>query len=124
MVVYFHFKATPLFSETPTYPSRALYLQYTSPRMLRMARRNYRRVTLQDRERIIDAYEEEEDFITVAHTLGIKRTTAYEIIRKYQRTGDIESRHKEGGWPKKLDNEALDFLVMLTEDKPTISLHE
>ena len=124
MVVYFHFKATPLFSETPTYPSRALYLQYTSPRMLRMARRNYRRVTLQDRERIIDAYEEEEDFITVAHTLGIKRTTAYEIVRKYQRTGDIESRHKEGGRPKKLDNEALDFLVMLIEDKPTISLRE
>ena len=89
-----------------------------------MARRNYQRVTLQDRERIIEAYEEEEVFLAVAHTLGIKRTTAYEMVRKFRRTGEIESRHKEGGRPKKLDNEALDFLVMLIEDKPTISVRE
>ena len=89
-----------------------------------MACRNSQRVTLQDRERITEAYEEEEDFLTVAHTLGIKQITAYEIVQKFQRTSEIKSWHKEGGRPKKSDNEALDFLVMLIEDKPTISVRE
>ena len=38
------------------------------------------RVNYFDRERIVDAYENGEDFIALAATLNIKKTTAYTII--------------------------------------------
>ena len=47
--------------------------------------RCYRRVSDTDRERMIERYEQDEDFFTTANGLGISRTTAYAVIRQYQR---------------------------------------
>lgn len=74
-----------------------------------------------DRRRIVDAFEREEDFVVVAATLGIRRTTAYEIIRTYVRTNRVERTHR-GGRQTVIDNEILDFVVMLIESDPTITL--
>ena len=50
-----------------------------------------------DCERIVDAYENGEDFIALAATLNIKKTTAYTIIRLYQTTGRVETLPTGGG---------------------------
>ncbi|KAG7162764.1 uncharacterized protein LOC121873561 [Homarus americanus] len=88
-----------------------------------MPRRRYRRVSDEDRDRIITQYEAGEDFIFTAAELRIPRTTAYEIIRKFVETGERRGRHG-GGEPPVLDDEAKDFWVMLVEATPTITIRE
>ena len=76
--------------------------------------RNYRRVSDIDRNRIIEKYESGEDFLTTARQLGINRTTAYQIIRRYQDQGEDQERViRTPGRKKKLSNEAIDFWYCL-----------
>ena len=87
--------------------------------------RNYRRVSDIDRNRIIEKYESGEDFLTTARQLGINRTTAYQIIRRYQDQGEDQERViRTPGRKKKLSNEAIDFLVLLIDSTPTITIQE
>ena len=87
-------------------------------------RRN-NRISDIDRQRIIDKYENGEDFLTAARELGIKRTTAYQIVRKHLEmpVADNEAAAAPGR-RKKLDNECIDFLVMLLEANPTMPVKE
>ena len=39
---------------------------------------------MDDRQRIIDAFEAGEDFLAIATALNIKRSSAYSIVRTYQ----------------------------------------
>lgn len=60
-----------------------------------------------------------------AERLGVRRSTAYSIVRRYQDTGDFElGDHPSGGRPPKADAEMRDFLVMLIEDLPSLTLRE
>ena len=60
-------------------------------------RRRNARISEEDKQRIIEKYEANEDFLITAADLGIKRTTAYGIIRNYQNTGQVhDSRHPAG----------------------------
>ena len=87
--------------------------------------RNYRRVSDIDRNRIIEKYESGEDFLTTARQLGINRTTAYQIIRRYQDQDEDQERViRTPGRNKKLSNEAIDFLVLLIDSTPTITIQE
>ncbi|KAG7156393.1 putative DDE superfamily endonuclease domain-containing protein 63, partial [Homarus americanus] len=88
-----------------------------------MPRRRYRRVSDEDRDRIITRYEAGEAFLDTAAELRTPRSTAYEIIRKFVETGEIRGRHG-GGRPPVLGDEAKDFLVMLVEATPTITIRE
>ena len=81
-----------------------------------MPRRRYCRVSDEDWEWIIARYEIGEDFLNTADELQIPRTTAYKIIRKFIMTG--------GGRSPSLDDEAKDFLVMLLEGTPPLTLDE
>lgn len=70
---------------------------YSSPFATMPRRRRNARISEEDKQRIIDKYEANEDFLITAADLGIKRTTAYSIIRKYQRTGILhDERHRAG----------------------------
>ena len=80
-----------------------------------------RRTRNEDRARLIDCYERGEDFVALADTLGVKRTTAYAIIRRFQNINVVEAMHA-GGRPKIIDNETLDFIVMLIEADPLLTL--
>ncbi|KAG7168434.1 hypothetical protein Hamer_G002482 [Homarus americanus] len=84
-----------------------------------MPRRRYRLVSDEDRDRIITRYEAGEDFLDTAAELRIPRTTAYEIIRKF-----VERGERRGRRPPVLDDEAKDFLVMLVEATPTITIRD
>ena len=89
-----------------------------------MPRRPYCRVSAEDRQRIVDSYLEGHDYVSCAERLGIRRSTAYSIVRSYQDHGDVQPRTRQGGRPPKLDAEMRDFLVMLVEDLPTVTLRE
>ena len=47
---------------------------------------------MDDRQRIINAFEAGEDFLAIATALNIKRSSAYSIVRTYtyQATGRVE----------------------------------
>ena len=70
-------------------------------------RRNF--ISPADKRRIIEKYEANEDFLVIAAELGIKRTTAYGIIRNFQRKGHCEDGRADSGRKRKIDNESLDF---------------
>ena len=82
------------------------------------------RHTLEDRQRVVDSFERGEDFIALAETLNIKRTTAYSIVRRYQATGRVAVDPAAGGRPRKLDDVSVDFLISLIDANPCITLKE
>ena len=67
-------------------------------------------------------YLNREDFIALAATLNVKRTTAYTIIRLYQTTGRVETVPTGGGRPQLIDNEQIDLAIMLIEANPLKTL--
>ena len=79
------------------------------------------RIALGDRQRIVDSFTNGEDFVALANHLGIRRTTAYSIVRCFQTTGRIETIQR-GGRSSLIDNETVDFIIMLIEDNPLYTL--
>ncbi|KAG7165901.1 putative DDE superfamily endonuclease domain-containing protein 21 [Homarus americanus] len=107
---YFHYEcaASPVYSSSPIPSSMP---------------RRHRITSATDRERIMEAYRAEQDFLVVAAALGVQRTTAYSIVRVYQRENRVEAAHA-GGRHKIIDNETLDLIVMLLEANPMMTLRE
>ena len=59
-----------------------------------MPRRN--RIPFEHRERLVRAFEDvNEDYLIVADTLGINRSTARSIVSRYVREGRIAEDHVE-----------------------------
>lgn len=82
----------------------------------------YRRTSNEDRSRIVESYNAGEDFVALADTLRIQRTTAYSIVRTYQREERTDAVSRAGGRPKSLDNETLDLIVLLLEADPLMTI--
>ena len=81
-------------------------------------------ISPEDKKRLVEKYEANEDFLVTAADLGIKRTTAYGIIRNYQKKGHFDDGRVDSGRKRKIDDESLDFLVMMIEAVPTIAINE
>ena len=74
-----------------------------------MPRRN--RIPLEHRERIVRAFDyEEEDYLLVANTLGVNRSTARGIMARYIREGRIWERPRGGRNNVRVDDEMRDCL--------------
>ena len=84
--------------------------------------RPHNRTSNEDRSRIVGSYNAGEDFLALADTLGINRTTAYGIIRTYQREERTVAVSCAGGRPKSVDNETLDLIVLLLEADPLMTI--
>ena len=78
----------------------------------------------EDRRRLIDSFEREEDFIFLASQLGINRRTAYGIIKRYRETGRVEQRNRGGAHNVKFDEEMKDVASEFIELNPVITLKE
>ena len=89
-----------------------------------MPRTRYNKTSNDDRSRIAQAYEDGEDFLTLAHSLGVKRTTAYSIVSTYVKEGRTETLGQRGGRQKIIDNETLDFISLLLEATPQQPLRQ
>ena len=78
----------------------------------------------EDRERLISAAERDEDFIMLAHQLGIKNRTAYDIVSKFMRTGRRENLPRGGAHNIKIDDEMRDVVQQIIEENPLLTLDD
>lgn len=89
-----------------------------------MHRQPYSTTSAVDRQRLVTCYNNGGDWQTTAHTLGIKRQTARNIIKAYQANGRIQSLPKGGDMRSLVDGEMLNVLLSFVATKPTATLGE
>ena len=53
---------------------------------LRQSNGPYEKISEQDKQRLLEAYENDEDFVELVKILKIKRTTAYSIVKRGRAT--------------------------------------
>ena len=92
--------------------------------MPRRQRERYRQTSEEERQALVDAHLSGEDYLAVATRLRLKRGTAWSIIARYLRRGDVTSRPRGGRTTNKLDDESRDLLVMCLEDEPQLTLKQ
>lgn len=74
------------------------------------------------KERLVEAYNRGEDYVELARQLGIKRTSAYTIIRRSQ---ESPPRNGWGGYRgRKLDEEMIQAAIIIIEDFPAYTLDQ
>ena len=76
-----------------------------------VVRGRYNMVTDVDRRRLVNAFQSNQDWLTLASNLNIKRQTARNIILKFRRTGVTDAARKDGNRPKKIDDEMVAYLI-------------
>ena len=75
----------------------------------------------QDKQRLLDAYENDEDFVELAKILKIKRTTAYSIVKR----GRATNLPRGGsGLNRKDDDECVDTAIRCLEENPLLIIKE
>ena len=79
------------------------------------------RIAAEDRQRIIDAYANGQDYVETTRLLGIKRTTAWAIVRRNQLHGNAP-RHRGGARNRKVDQQMIDNMVATVEQHSEYTL--
>ena len=72
-------------------------------------------ISKEDKIRIIECHRRNEDYYQLADALGIKRNSAYSIIRRYLRDG-VVSRQRGGGNHTIVDDEMRDTVVAIIQE--------
>ena len=101
-----------------------LFSHFESSDCQSMSRESYRKVSNLDRDRLINCFENNRDWITLAEELGIKRQTARSIILVYQKSGWRTKLPKGGNRSKSISDEQLQKVTDYIAEKPTINLAE
>ena len=91
-----------------------------------MAERNRRnRIILEHRQLLVRAFEDpNEDFLLVADTLGINRSTARSIVARYVREGRVEEIPRGGPNNVRVDDEMRDCLNHIINENCLLTLKE
>ena len=93
--------------------------------VLIMPRGPYITVSPKDHERILNAYNKNsQDGQLLDQQLGIKRQTAGNLIRLYQREHREHALPKGGNRPRLLGDDMLQYLIQFVGAKPTATLGE
>ena len=83
------------------------------------------RVPNKHHERLVRTFEDEhEDYLLVADTLGVNRSTAKGIIAKYVREGRIRERARGGRNNVKVDEEMKECLGVVINENCLLTLRE
>lgn len=85
-----------------------------------MSRRN--RVSNTDRRRIVDTFENGEDYLNLADTLSINRDTARSIIRVWRDEGRVERRAQGGRRNIRVDEEMKAVMLEIAREEPFSTL--
>ena len=80
----------------------------------------YQAIASIDKRRIFEIHSNCGDFLTLARSLGIKRTTAYTIVRRWRE----ENPPKGGSHNRKIDDEILQHAVEILEGIPMLTLKQ
>ena len=89
-----------------------------------LKRGKYAKLSVYDRQRLIQAYEREDDFVEKAKILGIKRSTAYSIVSKYIKTGEIVCQRNGGNNHTVFTDEINNFVIQCLESNCLLTLKE
>ena len=82
-----------------------------------MAQRQRNRVSQEDKERLVRAFEEpDQDYLALADTLAINRSTARSIIARYLREGRIEEQPRGGRRNVRFDAEMTRCLQRIVDE--------
>ena len=84
----------------------------------------YARICLIDRQRLVNSYNTGRDWRRLAIDLGIKRTTANLILKRYQEENWTEYRARGGARHVKVSEQMLQALHRYVAEKLTITLNE
>lgn len=88
-----------------------------------MAQRN--RISTEVKERLVRAFEEPtEDYLQIADTLGVNRSTARGIIARYVREGRVQELARGGPNNAKVDEEMRECLNEIIDEKGMLTLRE
>ena len=82
----------------------------------------YQRVSTSVKQTIIDASRRDDDYVEAAKLLGVKRTTAYGIVRRWKEKGVVEQQR--GGFRLqrvKVDDEMREMAVRIVEEHPAFT---
>ena len=91
--------------------------------MVKHRRRN--RIPNETRERIDRAFEDpSEDYLAVADTLGVNRSTARSIVAKYNREGRVNEKPRGGRNNVKVDEEMKDCLNEIVNENCLLTLKQ
>ena len=82
-----------------------------------------RRIAKEDRERIVRAFEEpEQDYLVVADTLGVNRSTARGIVARFMQENRVDERPRGGRNNVKVNAEMRQCLEAILEENPMLTL--
>ena len=84
--------------------------------------RRRRTVSNQDRQRLVDCFENGEDFIVLAQQLQIHPDTARSVIRLWMEEARVEAKPRGGARNKKVDNEMAAEVRRLARENPFTTL--
>lgn len=79
------------------------------------------KISIQDKERIIAAHENGDDYMETARVLGIVRGTAWSIIRRHQHNG-VVALPRGGPRNRKVDDEMRNACVAIVDNHPEYTL--
>lgn len=85
---------------------------------------NYVRVPNDIRQRIITSHQRGESVRNIATWMEVPQANVRAIIRKFETTGRTERLPMGGNNPRKLTRESKDFLVMIVEANPFLTLDQ
>ena len=81
------------------------------------------RIAQEDRERIVRAFEEpEQDYLVVADTLGVNRSTARGIVARFIRENRVDERPRGGRNNVKVNEEMRQCLEAILKENPMLTL--
>lgn len=80
------------------------------------------RISIADKQRLVDAHERGEDYLDLARQLGIHRGTAWAIVRRAADRDGVVALPRGGRRRAFIDNEIRDELVTIVEQHPTYTL--
>ena len=83
------------------------------------------RISLEQRERIVRAFEDvHEDYLAIAETIGVNRSTARGIVSRYVREGRIAERPRGGANHVRVDDAMRDCLNDIINENCLLTIAE
>lgn len=78
-----------------------------------------------DKSRIVAAFlDPMKDYVEVAESLGISRSTAWSIVRRYHQDGSVVVRRRGGQRPRLIDEEMVACVIRMVEEFPAYTLQQ
>ena len=88
-----------------------------------MAVRRRQKISDKNRQLLIRAFDDpEQDYLTIADTLGVNRSSAWGIVKRYLVEGRVEELPRGGRNNLKVDDEMKQCVEAIVNENPVLTL--